>query len=165
MVDALRGVIIIQNLNNQRKKILKSSEIVKLCKTPNAKISKGQMKFVKKKGGLETLEKNLNPKTTLSNKSIGRLLFRSQSSGKLYQKRLNRLGQISSKIDFQVIAKGFIREMLLDLPSKYLINRKGELVLQNSNFISSKYMLSIEQIRATTCFKAEKVAEKKESQA
>ena len=146
MLDELRGVILIQNLNCQKKAIARSSAIVKKCNRPDSIVSKREYKYITKKGGLEVLEKNINNNVSLSNKSIGVLFNRSQSTGKLYQKRLNKQGVISSKANIKVLLVGVVSKMCIDLKKGQYVNRDNNLIQQSSNLIFSKNTLSNEDI-------------------
>jgi len=149
MLDELRGVIIIQNINNQKKAIVKSSEIVKKCHSKTAKISKKEIKFLSKNGGSQNVEKNINTRVSLSNKSIGKLLNRSQGSGKLYQKRLNNLGVISSKAKIEVTKVRLSNKMFFELKKGQFVNKEGFLATQSSNTLYSPFSLSFITIKQT----------------
>lgn len=146
MLDELRGVILIQNLNNQKKAIARSSAIVKKCNRPDSIVSKREYKYIAKKGGLEVIEKNINKNVSLSNKNIGSLFNRSQSTGKLYQKRLNKQGVIHSKANIKVLLVGVVPKMCIELKKGQYINRDNNLVQQSSNLIFSKNTMSNEAV-------------------
>ena len=147
MVDQLRGVIIIQNLNNQKKAIVTRSAIVNKCKSETAIISKQEYKFLKKNGGQEQVEKNINSTITLSNKKFGFIFNRSSSSGKTYQKRLNSLGIIKSKARFNVIIDKVSPKMDLDFKVGRFVSTKNQFVEQLSNEILSSLSMPISTIK------------------
>lgn len=142
MLDELRSVIVIQNLNNQLTRISKASEIVKKCKTSFLKLSKKEIKFLNKNGGEKQLEKGINRRVTLSNKKIGSLLNRSKYSGRLYQKRLNQMGIIKSKESIKIVSDVFHPEMMRYALKGYFKTKNNEFARQLSNTIWSPYMIS-----------------------
>lgn len=142
MIDELRGVLLVQRLNNQLVSIHNKNTIVKKLQIANAVISKKEIKFLKENGGSKKLESSINNRVTLSNKSIGETFNRSQSSGKLYQKRLNQMGILKSKAKITIIMFNFHSEMLRYAPSKFFCTKNMELARQDSNTIWSPYMKS-----------------------
>lgn len=151
MIDELRGVLIIQKLNNQLSAIFNRSEIVKKCKIANAKISKDELKLLNKLGGAEKIEMNINRRVTLSNKSIGSTFSRSQSSGKLYQKRLNEIGVLRSRQKITILRNSFHPEMIRYASNKFFCTKNGELARQDSNTIWSPFMKSYNTMLKNSC--------------
>jgi len=142
MIDELRGVVAVRCLDNQIIRIFKNSEIVKKCKIADAVIFPKEIKALRKAGGSQQMEKNINRRITLSNKGFGKLFNRSQSSGKLYQRRLNTLGVIKSKEKVIIINDKFHSEMLRDRHRSFFRTKNNELAQQLSNTIWSPYMKS-----------------------
>lgn len=143
MIDELRGVLLVQRLNNQLVSIHNKNTIVKKMQIANAVISKKELKFLKKNGGGEKVESSINNRVTLSNKAIGATFNRSQSSGKLYQKRLNEMGILRSKAKITILMLSFHSEMLRYAPSgKFFCTKNGELARQDTNTIWSPHMKS-----------------------
>lgn len=151
MLDELRGTMIIQNLDSQILRIYKSSEIVKKCKIANSKISKKELQFISKNGGVDKTEKNINRRITLSNKSIGRLFSRSQSTGKIYQKRLNESSLIRSRAKIVIVDEVYNHNMAHFMPSCFFRTSNNQLALQLSNTIWSPYMKSYTDLLKGSC--------------
>lgn len=146
MIDELRGVLLIQKLNNQISGVFKRSELVKKCKISTAAITKKEMKFLNKNDGSSSVERNLNRKISLSNDSIGRIFNRSQSTGHLYQKRLNELGVIRSRQDIKIIKQEFSHKMTPYLTKGTFITKNGQLATQSSNIIWSPFMKTYKEL-------------------
>jgi hypothetical protein len=146
MLDELRSIIVIQNLNNQKTRIYKSTEIVKKCQTKALKLSKKELKFLCKNGGEKQLEKKINKRVTLSNKKFGSLFKRSEYSGRLYQKRLNKMGIIKSKEKVQIISEVFHPEMMKCALRGHFRTKNNEFAKQLSNTIWSPYMISYNEL-------------------
>jgi DNA-binding transcriptional ArsR family regulator len=148
MIDQFRSVIIIQKLNNQIRGIAKRSVIVKNCKIENAVLSKAQLKCLIKSGGSKQIEKTLNHRVTLSNRTIGLTFNRSQSSGKLYQKRMNYFGYIRSSASIKIVLENFSgKQWLSDYPIRgVFVTKNNELARQNSNTIGSPFTVSYQDI-------------------
>lgn len=146
MLDELRSVILIQNLNNQKTRISKGSEIVKKCKAPALKLSKKELKYLTKHGGEKQLEKSINRRVTLSNKKFGSLFKRSQYSGILYQKRLNQMGVIKSSQKIEIISDKFHPEMMRYALKGFFRTKNNEFAKQLSNTIWSPYMVSYDEL-------------------
>lgn len=94
-----RNAIIRNNTDKQRKAIQKKSNIVKIASQSDGRLSKSQLKFIQKSGGMEKMLKNLekdNNCITLSNRGFGRKVHRSQSTGYRLQRTLRMMGYIKS---------------------------------------------------------------------
>lgn len=146
MIDELRGVVVVRCLDSQIERIFKNSEIVKKCGIADCPVFKKEMKALIKAGGSQQMEKNINRRITLSNKGFGKLFNRSQASGKLYQRRLNRLGVIRSKEKIVIINDKFHSEMLRDRHRSFFRTKNNELAQQLSNTIWSPYMISYDYL-------------------
>lgn len=146
MIDELRGVLIVRVLDNQLESVFKKSAIVHKCKIANAKVSKKEIKFLEKNGGSAKIEKATNRRMTLSNRAIGKLFMRSQSTGKLYQKRLNQMGILKSRQKIDIVQDVCNSKMLENAPKGYFRTKNNELARQHSNTIWSPYMKSYEDM-------------------
>lgn len=137
-IQEFRKVIIHQNIVNQGKKIICKEQIVKKAKTEWGKLSKQQMKVIAKFGGLKQLSNSLIKQTTLSNRRIGQLLYRSPQTGKTTQKRLNNLNLIKSTPRYEIVKNNATvleaTMMNRDLGGGYSVNM-GRLMKQLSNAI------------------------------
>lgn len=98
-----RKAILQRNIDNQKEQIKIKSNIVTHCNRPHAKISKSEMKVIKKAGGVSKLGKTLQTDTTLSNKSIGKLFGLSQVTGHRIQKQLRNANLIKTKVRLELI--------------------------------------------------------------
>lgn len=102
-----RYAILRGNITAQAKAISKHSERVKKVKDANGKLSKKDMLVIKKSGGEQSYVSKAeeNAATALSNRSIGKLVLRSQSTGKRLQKALRSAKLITSKARVKVLAE------------------------------------------------------------
>ena len=84
---------------HKEKSIQKKSNIVKIANQANGRLSKSQLKFIQKSGGMDKLLKSIekdNNCITLSNKGFGKKVHRSQSTGYRLQRTLRNMGYIKS---------------------------------------------------------------------
>jgi hypothetical protein len=146
MIDELRGVLIVRVLDNQIESAFKKSAIVNKCKIANAKVSKKEYKFLEKNGGSAKIEKTRNKRMTLSNRAIGKLFKRSQSTGKLYQKRLNQMGILKSRQKIDILSEVCNSDMLRNAPNGCFRTINNQLARQRSNTIWSPYMKSYDNM-------------------
>lgn len=146
MILELRGVIIVGNLDNQKIHTITRFEIVKKCKSENALLSTKEKKILRKEGGSSQIEKNINGRITLSNKRIGNIFRRSQSTGKRIQRGLNHLGIIRSNEFIEILNDKFHPEMLRYKNRGYFRTKNNELAKQHSNTIYSIYSISINDL-------------------
>jgi hypothetical protein len=94
-----RNAIYRNSYDKQRKAIQKKSNIVKIASQANGRLSKPQLKFIQKSGGMEKMLKNIekdNNCITLSNRGFGRKVHRSRTTGYRLQRKLRELGYIRS---------------------------------------------------------------------
>lgn len=98
-----RYSLIRSNTDSQTKQILGKSAIVKHAKTYSSILSKKQLLKIKKAGGVKKIERSFQDRITLSNKKIGKILNRSQSSGARYQSQFRQLNLIKSYSEFEVV--------------------------------------------------------------
>lgn len=99
----LRYVLIRQNTDLQSKQIARKSATVHQAKKSRKSLSKGQVKEIRKSGGLKKYENSYQDKVTLSNRKIGRMFNRSQSTGIRYQKQLRETGLVTSIYRFKEV--------------------------------------------------------------
>ena len=104
-IAAFRYAITYRNIVAQRKSINYKNQIVEKANTKFGKVSKAALKMVRSKGGFEKFRSSINNRITLSNKKFGKVLKRSQSSGKRYQKQFNELGFIKSEFRWEKVCK------------------------------------------------------------
>lgn len=108
----LRKVILHRNIKNQKKQIIDKREIVNKCGRTNGKLSSKQRKKVNQAGGVSNFEKQINPVTTLSNRSIGKLYTKrnglplSQITGHRIQKKLRDRKLIKTKTRIELVKHG-----------------------------------------------------------
>lgn len=100
-----RKAILKRNIDNQLVQIKRKSNIVEQCNRPHAKLSKSEMRVIKKAGGVSELRKTMQTDTTLSNKSIGGLFGLSQVTGQRIQKSLRDANLIRTKVRLELIKK------------------------------------------------------------
>jgi hypothetical protein len=134
-----RFVLIYNNLKKQKSRIDKKTSLVKKVSKSNEIITKKENKVIMKSGGVKAFEKSIMNRVTLSNKKLGKILFRSQATGKLYQKAMNDAKLITSKAYFDVICN--LDSKLLSEAKKqsecyYLIVDNGVLKKRSSNTIT-----------------------------
>jgi hypothetical protein len=158
MILELRGVVIIGNLDNQKIHTTTRFEIVKKCKQSHARLSYKEKKILKKEGGAAQIEKNINGRITLSNQKIGKILNRSQSTGKRIQRGLNQLGIIHSNQYIEILSNNFHPEMLRYPMRGCFRTKNNEFAKQYSNTIWSPYAKDIKTLNklnqnATCCNK------------
>lgn len=94
-----RYAVLRNSYDKQRKAIQKKSNIVKIASQSNGRLSKSQLKFIQKSGGLEKMLKNIekdNDCITLSNRGFGRKVHRSRTTGYRLQRKLREVGYIRS---------------------------------------------------------------------
>lgn len=104
-----RKAVLQRNIDNQKKQIKHKSHIVNNSNRAFAKLSKSEMKTIKKAGGLNELRKTYVSETTLSNKSIGNLFGLSQVTGHRIQKQLRNASLIKTKVRLELIKKNCSR--------------------------------------------------------
>jgi hypothetical protein len=134
-----RKAILHRNIDNQKKQIQRKSKIVNYCNQAFAKLSKSEMRMIKKAGGVEQLEKTYQSVTTLSNKRIGRLFGLSQITGYRIQCQLRDNGLIKTKTRLELIKKNCSR-----LEYNYIRNDGGYIYNQNTNSLFIRLSNSIE---------------------
>lgn len=94
-----RNAVLRNNYGKQQKAIQKKSNIVKIANQANGRLSKSQLKFIQKSGGMDKLLKSIekdNNCITLSNKGFGKKVHRSQSTGYRLQRTLRNMGYLKS---------------------------------------------------------------------
>lgn len=101
----LRNAMLRGNLKQQRKQHSKKSEIVKKITTGKS-LTKKEYLLIQKSGGVNSFVSQVkeNVATTLSNFKIGKLISRSQSTGKRLQKALRQANLICSKSRIKILA-------------------------------------------------------------
>lgn len=99
-VVALKNILINHNLFSQRRKISKKTEIVNNAQTPQGKISKGDMKIIRKFGSVANLEMSINDRTTLSNRNIGKIFNQSKRQGSRLQVEMKNMGLLQCESHF-----------------------------------------------------------------
>jgi hypothetical protein len=99
-VVALKNILINNNLFSQRKKIIKKTQIVSNAQKVRGKISKSDMKFIRKSGGVANLEKSITDRTTLSNKKIGQIFKQSKRQGSRLQVEMKNMGLLQCESHF-----------------------------------------------------------------
>ena len=106
-IASLKFRIIKNNIVTQSKKIKSKKDTVKKARSPYAKLSKTQVRDIRKKGGVEMYEKSLNDRTTLSNKKIAEMLHCCKRTASKVQVRLNKMKLIKSTAFYEPINLGF----------------------------------------------------------
>ena len=148
-VAEFRGSIVILNINNQAKKVSKKLETVKNCGRAFGKVSRKEIKEVRKAGGLKEYEKAIDTCTNLSNKGFGKLFMLSKASGYRIQKRLNEYQIIKSQKRF-VVVKEHCTLLEFDYvyrPLGYIYNRSTKQVLkQLSNKVTPQAIVGIQNV-------------------
>ncbi len=97
-----RNVLVRRNIKNQEKQIKRKERIVNNCNRPHGKLTKSDLKLINKAGGMDKIESKLQSVTTLANKSIGKLFYRSQRTGQRIQSAMRNSGLIKTKPRFEL---------------------------------------------------------------
>lgn len=140
----LRKVILHGNIINQQKAISKKSKIVNKCKQTFGKVSKSELKLIRKHGGIKKLERSLQNVTTLSNRSIGKLFGLSQLSGHRIQRKLREQNLIVTKtrlVLFKSNSTKFDYDYMNSEEGGYIRNTNGKMFLRLSNEIRMQTVL------------------------
>lgn len=134
----LRYIIIHKNIKRQERILKRKSEIFKKATIEHSKLSKKDLKWVMKNGGLIEFEKTFQDYTTLSNNKIGKLFKKSKWTGHRIQKLLNKSNLIKSKIRLRFVKICTLLEYnYLYRGTKFIFNRtNGFLYERLSNSIS-----------------------------
>ncbi len=133
-----RYVIIHRNLANQRRRVDNNVEIVKRSRERFGKLTPKHVRYINKRGGIDELEKRTVNRLSLSNKKIGALFHRSQSTGKRYQYLMNKASLIKSKSFFDTLGKLDVKalaEVKKQSGCYYLIVDNGILKKRSANTI------------------------------
>jgi DNA-binding MarR family transcriptional regulator len=147
MILELRGVLIVRNLDSQKIHTHTRFEIVRKCKNSYAQLTRKEKKILREEKGALNIEKNINARITLSNKGIGKILKRSQSTGKRIQRGLNELGIIHSSQYIVILSDKFHPEMLRYQMNGCFKTINNEFVKQYSNTIWSPYGISSDKLK------------------
>lgn len=140
-----RFVVIKKNLKRQEKAIKHKTEIINSSRT-QIPLDKKTLKFMQKNGGFKQIAQSFNNRLTLSNKKIGGLVNRGQTSGLRYQKQLNQMNLIESKRKIEIIKRNCSPLEYFHIYQQkgytYSRNRGGVVFIQRSNTILIKNPLS-----------------------
>lgn len=101
-IRQFRNAIVTQKINHIEKQVSSKKTIVQLAKKPHGKLSKKQLKTLRKNPSIVLHIDEAN----LSNKKFGTLINRSKSTGYRLQRDLNKHGHIISKPRYKVILAG-----------------------------------------------------------
>jgi hypothetical protein len=134
-----RYTIIYHNLDIQKNKIILKTDLVKKARTLNLPLFKKEYQKITKLGGIDRFEKSILNRVTLSNKKIGLILSRSQSSGKIYQRDMKKQRLVESKCFYEILGKldyKCLNEAKKQSECYYLIVDNGILKRRSSNNLS-----------------------------
>jgi len=124
---SFRGIILIKNINSQKKAIKLKSDLENIEKKHFKTLS--DIKYMNKAKKILSNGRKLNSKSILSNKKIGMMLFKSMTTGKRLQKDLNNMGVIKSSSNYEKVnnikyTKMYIN-LIKDLSNSFYLSNKG----------------------------------------
>lgn len=129
----LRYSLIKNNLQHQHEAVEEKKNVINIHKKMPLKQLK---KVLRKYGSLQAVETSINDKLILSNRKVGFICNRSQSTGMKIQKELNRLKVVKTERNVKLCSperyshRAFF-EMVL--PSKYKLTSQGLIYVQLPN--------------------------------
>lgn len=136
--NLLRFVLTKNNLHNQYRSYSKKDNILKFLHGERFAYNETKKLMRQAKAYTEIqLENSIQSDLTLSNKRLGNICNRSQSTGIKIQKSLNKLGLIRSSTRVKIIDKGHNRRSFFaqKLGSTYFLTDKGVICQRLSNKI------------------------------
>lgn len=138
-----RYALLHNNLNRQEVAIHKKTSTVNKAKSNHLRVSKKDIYYINKSGGLKKYEKSLQNRTTLSNRSIGKIFNRSTVTGQRYQQQLNKFGLIRSNPYFDIVkdrqSAGSITQARKQTECYYLKLVGSMIVKQRTNTITKTW--------------------------
>lgn len=116
----LRGILLNKHIFIQEKARDNKKEIVQKASSLYGKMTRKQIRFIRKSGGVAKLEVSINERTTLSNKTIGAIFSLSKRSGSRIQSEMNQMGLIKSDAVYEKVNVDYF-----NLPKNVFLHRDG----------------------------------------
>jgi len=132
---AFFSLVIGDNIKKQSKRISKKLNIIKRLRS-NRRITSQQYRVIRVNGGEAAFENSFNTKTMLSNKKIGRMLYRAPRTASKYQKAMKDLGLITKRANLRLVAKNVGLKKFACEVGRNMIVIGSDLYRQLPNYIS-----------------------------